>query len=171
MAIILLPLHAGNEGAQPAMLPNPFDVDCVLALRTTVVDLTPPQPEPHPPYNDNTAINLYDDENNIVLHISIRRTEGDVLFNSRLAAGPWGHEERIPLAERFPRVGIPTIVTIINLANHYKFLFDSAGVYAFGKREGLDGVPTQALYKINLGIPAALSSPIVLQQADILVAP
>lgn len=47
-----------------------------------------------------TQISITDANNDIILHISIRRVQGQIIFNSKIG-GSWGEEERIEIDRRF----------------------------------------------------------------------
>ena len=170
MTTVLVPLHTSRNGELAVALPSALNPNDALAIRGTVVNLNPTLPSPIPPWGDGAAIYFFDAANNVLLDISIRRTERVLLFNSKPAGGNWGNEERIPLAGIFPSVGVPTTITLVNLADHYKIVFESTAVYSFKKRTGLGGVPTKVQYITDAGISQSLSSPLVVQQLDTLVA-
>lgn len=69
--------------------------DSVILLEASSVDLfasdTPV---------DMTWVSITDASNDVILHFSIRRGEGQIIFNAKLD-GSWGEEERITLDHRF----------------------------------------------------------------------
>lgn len=49
---------------------------------------------------DMTQISIMDAENDTIFHISIRRAQGQIIFNAKFG-GSWGEEERIDIDRRF----------------------------------------------------------------------
>lgn len=49
---------------------------------------------------DMTQISIMDADNDTIFHISIRRAQGQIIFNAKIG-GSWGEEERINIAHRF----------------------------------------------------------------------
>jgi hypothetical protein len=58
---------------------------------------------------DMTQISIIDAKNDIIFHISIRRGQGQIIFNSKLG-GSWGEEERVDMARRFDNEDGATIL-------------------------------------------------------------
>ncbi|KAJ5253116.1 hypothetical protein N7489_003526 [Penicillium chrysogenum] len=84
-----LPLHGSLQFQQT------LKADSVILIESSSVD--PVKPDDGV---DMTQISIMDGKNDIIFHISIRRAQGQIIFNSKLG-GSWGEEERIDIARRF----------------------------------------------------------------------
>ncbi|KGO40736.1 Concanavalin A-like lectin/glucanases superfamily [Penicillium expansum] len=84
-----LPLHGILRFQQT------LKADSVILLESSSVD-------PVKPDNgiDMTQISIMDAENDTIFHISIRRAQGQIIFNAKFG-GSWGEEERIDIDRRF----------------------------------------------------------------------
>ncbi|KAH7106383.1 hypothetical protein BKA62DRAFT_293475 [Auriculariales sp. MPI-PUGE-AT-0066] len=54
-------------------------------------------------YIDNTSINIESSDGDTLLHVSVRRVENAIVFNSLSKGGEWGTEERVALLGVFER--------------------------------------------------------------------
>lgn len=84
-----LPLHGSRRFQQT------LKADSVILLESSSVD--PVKPDDGV---DMTQISIMDAENDTIFHISIRRAQGQIVFNAKIG-GSWGEEERINIARRF----------------------------------------------------------------------
>ncbi|KAJ5173461.1 uncharacterized protein N7500_001392 [Penicillium coprophilum] len=84
-----LPLY-GNLRFQQTL-----KTDSVILLESSSVD--PIKPDDGV---DMTQISIMDAEKDIILHISIRRAQGEIIFNAKIG-GSWGPEKRIDIDRRF----------------------------------------------------------------------
>ncbi|KAJ5541865.1 hypothetical protein N7461_007868 [Penicillium sp. DV-2018c] len=84
-----LPLHGSLR------FPQALKTDSVILLESTSVD--PVKPDIG---IDMTQISIHDAGNDTIFHISIRRRQGQIIFNAKIS-GSWGQEERIDLEGRF----------------------------------------------------------------------
>ncbi|CAI7673953.1 unnamed protein product [Penicillium viridicatum] len=84
-----LPLHGSLRFQQT------LKADSVILLESSSVD--PVKPDDG---LDMTQISIMDAENDTIFHISIRRTQGQIIFNAKIG-GSWGEEERINISRRF----------------------------------------------------------------------
>jgi hypothetical protein len=114
---------------QTINLKRDFKPDGIMVLHSATLDLTPSQTGTGE--IDNTAINLKHG-GDILLHISIRRKEDAVVFNSKTANGNWGTEERVPLQGTFR--GPNTTITVYNHGDRFQILFDYHTIHYYNKR-------------------------------------
>ncbi|KAJ5200889.1 hypothetical protein N7449_005692 [Penicillium cf. viridicatum] len=84
-----LPLHGSLRFQQT------LKADSVILLESSSVD--PVKPDDG---IDMTQISIMDAENDTIFHISIRRAQGQIIFNAKIG-GSWGEEERINITRRF----------------------------------------------------------------------
>ncbi|OQD96201.1 hypothetical protein PENVUL_c096G02586 [Penicillium vulpinum] len=78
--------------------------DSVILIESSSVDPVKPNDG-----IDMTQISITDAENDTIFHISIRRAQGQIIFNSRLG-GSWGEEERIDIGRRLDNEDGATIL-------------------------------------------------------------
>jgi hypothetical protein len=105
---------------------------------------------------DNTAFNLLDKAGDILLHISFRRPENAIVFNTCPKNGGWGKEERVTLSGTF--IGADTTVTVYDHGNRYQILIDYHTVHYYEKRINQ---PTSCVsYTINENQTPPFSNPI-----------
>ncbi|KAA8893847.1 galectin [Sphaerosporella brunnea] len=114
---------------QTVKLSQEFKPDGIIVFHSAILDLNPSKTGTSE--IDNTAINLKHG-NDILLHISIRRKENAVVFNSKTANGNWGAEERIVLKGAFS--GPNTTITVYNHGDRFQILFDYHTVHYYNKR-------------------------------------
>lgn len=134
-------------------LNEPLKTDSLVVFQSASLDLKPSQTGNQ---IDNSALNLLDQQNNVMLHISIRRTENAIVFNSREHNGNWGKEERVTLKDRF--VGPNVTVTVYDHGDRYQILIDYRTVYYYNKR--IRGDCTTCSYSMNQGQSPVFSNPI-----------
>lgn len=84
-----LPLHSDLHFRQV------LKADSVILLESSSVDFLNPDTD-----IDMTQLSLLDETNDVIFHISIRRGEGEIIFNSKIG-GSWGEEECITMEHRF----------------------------------------------------------------------
>lgn len=84
-----LPLH-GSLRFRKAL-----KADSVILLESSSVDLAAAGTAV-----DQTWVSITDSSDDVILHFSIRRGEGQIIFNAKLG-GSWGEEERINIGHRF----------------------------------------------------------------------
>ncbi|KAH8092175.1 Galectin-3 [Cristinia sonorae] len=108
---------------------------------------------------DNTALNFMNNLGDVLLHFSIRRQEDTIVLNSRLAAGSWGNEERLPsLTRAFGPVLNTATIIVKDVGKEYQIFTNGNYLTTYKKRIG--GEVEQASYTINSGQDSALSNPI-----------
>ncbi|KAK8013735.1 hypothetical protein PG991_009328 [Apiospora marii] len=98
-----------------------------------------PTYDPYPdrePAIDNTSVIILSVEGDHLLHISFRRAENQIVFNS-CPSGPldslkWGKEELIPLQGVFSRTDITIAVRLE--ADKYEIYIDDSIIHTFTKR-------------------------------------
>jgi hypothetical protein len=81
---------------------------------------------------DMTQISITDESNDIILHVSIRRRQGEIIFNSKLG-GSWGKEEKIAIDHRFDNEDGSTIL-IHDQGKGFEISIDWVHAIWFGKR-------------------------------------
>ncbi|KAF8244381.1 Galectin-3 [Wilcoxina mikolae CBS 423.85] len=130
-----------------------FQADGIIVFQSATLDLNPSQTGTNT--IDNTAVNLLH-SGDYLLHVSIRRRENAIVFNSRAANGNWGTEERETLDGRF--VGPNTTITVYDHGDRYQILFDYHTVHYYNKRiqKNADSIS----YTINQGQTPPFSNPL-----------
>ncbi|KAG2074672.1 hypothetical protein BDR04DRAFT_1092886 [Suillus decipiens] len=98
---------------------------------------------------DNTSLNLQDNKKNLLLHISFRRAENAIVFNTRKIGVGWGSEERVPLDGKILTPAIQTVIMIFDFDTHYHILIDYRTVHSYKKR--LPGNVRSVSYHVNPG--------------------
>ena len=121
--------------------------DGIVVFQSTTLDLKATS------VSDNTALNLIDSAGNIILHISIRRQAGTIVFNTKPANGGWANEDVIQLQNRF--VGPSITVAVISHPDRFQVLFDYHTVHYFIKRSKANA--KSVAYGINAGQTNLLS--------------
>ena len=101
-------------------------------------------PEPQA-YIDNTNLNFYNEAGNNILHISFRRVEEEIVFNTAPDGVSWEQEERVPLPGKLRRND--TYVIVWDQGDSYQVLIDGFNVKHFNKRYGGNGVAVS--YEVN----------------------
>lgn len=117
-----LPLHSNLE-FQKQLKP-----DSVILLESDYVDLSKPAVGV-----DMTQISITDDAGNTVFHISIRRGQGQIIFNAKVK-GSWGEEERINLDHRFRASEEGATILIHDQGDGYEVWIDWVHALWFAKR-------------------------------------
>ncbi|KAI9458793.1 hypothetical protein HD554DRAFT_1691010 [Boletus coccyginus] len=98
---------------------------------------------------DNTALNLRDKDGNLLLHISFRRAENAIVFNTNKVGVGWGQEERVPLDGKIATPASNTAIMVFDFGNHYHILIDYRSVHSYNKR--LAGNVRSVSYGVNPG--------------------
>jgi len=98
---------------------------------------------------DNTYLNLRDNNGNSLLHISFRRAENAIVFNTKKVELGWGQEERVPLDGKIATPAGKTPIMVFDFGNHYHILIDYRTVYSYNKR--LPGNVRSVSYGANEG--------------------
>ncbi|CAG7938948.1 unnamed protein product [Penicillium olsonii] len=117
--------------------PRILKADSVILLESSSVDLSTPDSK-----IDMTQISIKDANDDTIFHISIRRGQGEIIFNSKLD-GSWGEEERIPIGSRFENEEGATIL-IHDQGNGYEVSIDWVHALWFAKRA--DGRTAQSIW-------------------------
>jgi hypothetical protein len=131
-------LTATQPGRSSLPLGESITFDKVLApggavtFRSSSVNLQPDLSAA----GDNTGVNLVSAENDMLLHVSVRRKENAIVLNARLDAASWGTEERVPLAGAFEQK-TATITALVQDAS-FVVLIDGIVVHTFAKRISKD---------------------------------
>jgi Galactoside-binding lectin len=144
----LLPL------TQSIKLKAEFKAEGIVVFQSASLDLSPSKTGTNS--LDNTAINLMSNEGDYLLHISIRRPENAIVFNSMPANGNWGTEERVTLQGKF--VGPNTTIMVYDHGDRYQILFDYHTVHYFVKR--IKKNATNISYSINKDQTPPFSNPL-----------
>ncbi|KAF8630106.1 hypothetical protein AX17_005502 [Amanita inopinata Kibby_2008] len=87
---------------------------------------------------------LLNDNDDQILHMSIRPSQNVIVFNSRTASGNFGPEERVAISADFGS-HTPT-VTFYDHGDRYQVMIDYKTVIYYNKRQGLDGPVTRVGY-------------------------
>lgn len=95
---------------------------------------------------DMTQISITDAENDILLHISIRRNQGQIKFNAKIG-GSWGDEERIDINRRFTSEDGATI-SIHDQGDGFEVSIDWVHTIWFAKRVK-DRTPQKIWYDLG----------------------
>lgn len=143
----LLPL------SQTVNLKSEFIADGIIVFQSATLDLNPSKTGTNT--IDNTAVNLLNSGDNL-LHISIRRPENAIVFNTLPANGNWGTEERVTLQGKF--VGPNTTITVYDHGDRYQILCDYHTVHYYTKR--IKKNVTSVSYTINQGQTPPFSNPL-----------
>ncbi|KAG1877915.1 hypothetical protein DFJ58DRAFT_753215 [Suillus subalutaceus] len=98
---------------------------------------------------DNTNLNLQDNNKNLLLHISFRRPENAIVFNTMQTRVGWGTEERVPLDGKISTPASNTAIMVFDFGSHYHILIDYRTVHSYKKR--LPGNVRSVSYHVNLG--------------------
>lgn len=138
MVFYLLPI------TQTVTLKSQFKAENIIVFQSAKLDLTPSTG----PGIDNTAVNILDAAGDILLHVSIRRAENAIVFNSLPVNGAWGTEERVTLRGLFGN-GLNTTITIYDHGDRFQILIDYKTVHYYAKRIQANG--TAISYAINPG--------------------
>lgn len=109
-------------------LDDEFKTGETAIFQSSSLDLTPPSGGPA---SEGTIINIWHDKD-ILLHISIRRKEGVIVFNSRRAGADWDKEERIPLAGALH--GPHTTIIVYDHGDQFQILTDYHTLHTIQKR-------------------------------------
>ncbi|KAF8550243.1 hypothetical protein OG21DRAFT_442115 [Imleria badia] len=83
---------------------------------------------------DNTSLNLWDNDSNLLLHISFRRVENAIVFNTKTNAKGWGREERVPLDGKIATPANQTAIMVFDFGNYYHILIGYRTVHSYNKR-------------------------------------
>jgi Galactoside-binding lectin len=113
-------------------LNEPLKPNGIIVFQSGSLDLKP-SPNLGPTGIDNTAINLLSVKDDILLHISIRRRENAIVFNTCPNGGGWGQEERVPLKGAFTDRRDPTI-TVYDHPDRLQIMCDYKTVHYYNKR-------------------------------------
>ncbi|KAF5681253.1 FAD NAD(P)-binding domain-containing protein [Fusarium heterosporum] len=81
---------------------------------------------------DNTSINVLSSEDDVLLHISFRRAENQIVFNSRLRNYGWGKEERVSFQGVLSKTDATVAVRLET--NSYTIYIDDSIIHTYSKR-------------------------------------
>ena len=134
------------------VLQTPLTAGMVVTLNSDKQDLSPcskgastANPKGGP---IQTNIQLLNDEDDVVLEISIRREQNSVLFNAQAkqsALDGWGQPESIPLSVINPSPSTSGLTILVcDRKDKYQILFNLTTVHYFAKR--LPGPATSVQY-------------------------
>ncbi|KAI9934409.1 hypothetical protein MW887_000023 [Aspergillus wentii] len=122
---------------------NEVVADSVVLIDSSKVDLNKIKTDTV----DNTQFYFSDADQNIVFLMSVRRAEGEIIFNT-LLNNQWGKEERVSLNNRF-RSAKPTIL-VHDQGDGYEIFIDWIHVTWFQKR-AKDKKAKTITYSVNKG--------------------
>ena len=122
-------------------LSSPLTNDSLVILHSQELNPTP-EPQAH---IDNTNVNFYNEEGNNILHISFRRVEKQIVFNTAPEGNNWEREERVPLSGKLRRND--TYVIVWDQGDYYQVFIDGFNAKRFTKRYGGNGVAVS--YEVN----------------------
>ncbi|TFK27604.1 hypothetical protein FA15DRAFT_666281 [Coprinopsis marcescibilis] len=109
---------------QVSQLGQDFTNENILLVQSPKITLTDTQAW--------TDFNLLSASENVLLLISIRPKDNTIVFNSRTAGGPWGPEERVPLAGQLE--GNTPSIAIYDHGDRYQILLNLKTVLYYNKR-------------------------------------
>lgn len=107
--------------------PRQLKPDSVILVESASVNLVAPTVD-----IDMTQISITDDQDDTLLHLSIRRRQDEIIFNSKID-GSWGAEEIIDLGNRF-RVDEGATILIHDQGEGYEVWIDWVHAIWFAKR-------------------------------------
>ncbi|KAH6843433.1 hypothetical protein B0I37DRAFT_418534 [Chaetomium sp. MPI-CAGE-AT-0009] len=81
---------------------------------------------------DNTSVNVLSAEDDNLLHVSFRRAENQIVFNSHEAGGPWGPEERVSLQGVFNKTDVTIAIRLEK--DRYEVLINDSIIHTYKKR-------------------------------------
>jgi hypothetical protein len=124
-----LPPKATLELGYSLPFKQQLGTDSVIIVKSPTVDLTLPSTRG----SDMTQLSITNEAGDTVFHISIRRTQGVIIFNAKPASGQWGPEVKVPLERRFKENDEATIL-IHDQGEGYEIFTDWTHVQWFEKR-------------------------------------
>lgn len=130
-----------------------LEADSVVLIDSSSLNLTPSKTKGI----DNTQFYFTDGKNgegNILFLLSVRRAEGQIVFNSNID-GCWGEEVHVPLANRFQ--GDKPSILVHDQGDGYEVFIDWKHVLWFEKR-AKDKVAVSISYTVNSGQTSAWSA-------------
>jgi hypothetical protein len=83
-------------------------------------------------YIDNTNINILSADGDYLVHISFRRAEDQIVFNSHEAGSPWGDEEHVSLAGVFNKTDVTIAIRLEDTL--YQVYVNDSIVHTYNKR-------------------------------------
>lgn len=143
---------------QPIALKTDFKADGIVVFQSSTLDLK----ANNTTTIDNVAVNLLSGDNDFLIHVSFRRAENAIVFNSMAAGGGWGAEERVPLAGKF--VGPNNTVTICDHGDRFQILIDGHTVKYYNKRIAKNA--KNISYTMNPNQTSAFSNPVAVRTYD-----
>jgi len=106
--------------------------------------------------DDHTDISLYNSVNELILHISIRRQQGVIGFNShasRTLHHGWGPAEVVKLEGYSADISRSDRILVYDLGDRFQIIFGLTTVHYFVKRFS-NGTPTKARYSASAQDPS-----------------
>ncbi|KAF8457118.1 concanavalin A-like lectin/glucanase domain-containing protein [Kalaharituber pfeilii] len=140
------------------ILSSPFQAEGILMFQSGSYGLSSNY-APTASTVDNSQLNFVTSSGDYGLHISFRRHENIVVFNTR-RSGKWDDEERIQLQGAFIRHG--ATVTVYDQGDRYQIMFDGRTVHMFNKR--VHEPVVQVSYMENPEKPRPLSATLAVTQ-------
>jgi hypothetical protein len=125
----ILPPKATLELGHSLPFKQQLGRDSVIIVKSPMVDLTLPSARG----SDMTQLSITNMDGDVVFHISIRRTQGVIIFNTKPASGQWGPEVKVSLERRFKEKDEATIL-IHDEGEGYEIFIDWTHVHWFEKR-------------------------------------
>jgi hypothetical protein len=127
-------------------LQTPLQKGMVLAFKSQGLDLTLSDSEP-------TILELWNNENNVVLQVVIKRRRDEAVFNARTQLSlldGWGKSEKITnIAKSRPSISRFTI-SVHDCGDKYQILFNLTTMHYFQKRFSINSTATKVTYRQEL---------------------
>ena len=106
------------------------------------------QNNPPPADDDLTDISLYNSRDELILHMSIRRQQGAIIFNtraSRIVNHGWGPEEVVKLEGYKADISRSDRILVYDLGDRFQIIFGLTTIHYFVKRFS-NGTPVKISY-------------------------
>jgi hypothetical protein len=111
---------------------KPLTVGSFVVFYSSSLDMLP---DVNPKVDiDNTSFNILTADGDYLLHISLRRRENAIVFNSRTASGGWGDEERVVLEGIFDSQQTKAAVAVRIHETSFAIYFDGKLRKSYNKR-------------------------------------
>jgi len=147
------------EVQQTCDIPD-YDSGKIVCLKSdSLMNLNPPskpssklpfskRPNPPPADDDRTDISLYSSRDELILHMSIRRLQGVIIFNTRASRAVhhgWGPEEVVQLEGYRSEISRSERILVYDLGDRFQIIFGLTTIYYFIKRFS-NGTPVKMSY-------------------------
>jgi len=101
---------------------------------------------------DHTDISLYNSIDELILHLSIRRQQGVIVFNSRASRTlhhGWGPEEVVKLEGYIADISRSDRILVYDLGDRFQIIFGLTTIHYFVKRFS-NGIPVKISYSATV---------------------